>query len=40
MGVAFSNIPLETYYPAAVMYYSGVKITLNPSAEVPPPPPA
>ena len=35
MGVAFSEIPLNVYYPVASMYYNGLKITLNPKAEMP-----
>lgn len=37
MGVAFANIPLDQYYPVATMYYNGVKVTLNPNADMPPP---
>ncbi len=36
MGVAFASIPLDVYYPAVTMYYNGVKVTLNPNAELPP----
>jgi hypothetical protein len=38
MGVAFENLPIGTYYQAAMMYYSGVKITLNSEAILPPNP--
>lgn len=29
LGVAFVGIPLNTYYPACTLFYSGVRVTLN-----------
>lgn len=35
LGLAFAEMPCSTYYPAATLYYSGVKVSLNASVSVP-----
>ncbi len=35
LGVAFTGIPPGVYYPAATLFYSGVKVTLNTNVPVP-----
>ena len=35
LGLAFDNIPPDTYYPAVCLYYGEVQITLNPKAKIP-----
>lgn len=35
LGVAYSGLPLATYYPAACLYYSSVRVTLVSNVPVP-----